>query len=257
MSEQEDLQAAIENMHHSLIERMESIVGLLSSNTSIYEPGRQWIVDVNQLRRLVPEYAMPSWIEQVCGDFGTQLQNEGNAVRRFARFVSLNASEIKKPILVGEAASLHLEQLFAEQSDRFKLDDIFENLVSRLSELIAADVIDNRLVHDSLKRLNALFRRTKNGSLSTVLLTMNFGRFVMNSFGGVLKANKYAKPIIENFEAEFTEATEIVQKAEEETKREMVSRLINSQRMELFLESNPDLGETVSGYLPAPHKENE
>jgi hypothetical protein len=154
--------------------------------------------------------------------------------------------------LIGEAATLDLEQLFSEQSERFNLNQVFENLVSRLSELIAADVVDNRIVHESLKRLNALFRRTKNGSLSAVLLTMNYGRFFLNSFGGILKANRYAKPIIENFEDEFSKASEIVQEAEEETKKEMVLRLINRERMELFIEANPDLKDTVAGFLPAP-----
>ncbi len=172
-----------------------------------------------------------------------------------AKFVTKKAPEIVQQIMVGDAATLNLEQLFAEQSERFHLNQVFDNLVSRLSELIAADVIDNRVVHDSLIRLNVLFKRTKDGSLSTVLLTMNFGRFFLRSFGGVLKANKYVKPIIENFEAEFSEANDIVQKAEEETKKEMVSRLINEQRMQLFIESNPELRETVAGFLPAPSED--
>ena len=84
---------------------------------------------------------------------------------------------------------------------------------------------------------------------------MNFGRFFLNSFGGLLRANKYAKPIVENFEKEFADASEIVQEAEEATKKEMISRLTNRARMELFLESNPDLQSTISGFLP--HIENQ
>lgn len=257
MAKQEDLQTAIENIHQSLIDRTEKIVGLLSFNKNIYTVAYQWVEYANQLKRLTPGYAIPEWLTQACANFGEELANEQNAVRNLAQFVTSKASDFRRPILVGEAASLHLEQLFAEQSERFNLNETFDNLVSRLSELIAADVIDNRVVHDSLKRLNALFRRTKNGSLSTVLLTMNFGRFFMKSFGDFLKANKYARPIIENFETEFNEASKIVHKAEEETKKEMVSRLINTQRMEMFIESNPSLKETVAGFLPSPLEDNE
>jgi hypothetical protein len=81
---------------------------------------------------------------------------------------------------------------------------------------------------------------------------MNFGRFFLNSFGGLLRANKYAKPIVESFEKEFTEASAIVRQAEEATKKEMIARLTNPARMQLFLESNPELQSTISGYLPSP-----
>ncbi|HMO15295.1 MAG TPA: hypothetical protein PKD64_10385 [Pirellulaceae bacterium] len=154
--------------------------------------------------------------------------------------------------MIGEAASLNVEELFREQAERVNLTAVFEQLVSRLSELIALDVIDNRLVHEALTRLHALFRRNKRGSFAAVLLTMNFGRFFLNSFGGMLRANKYAKPVVESFEKEFAEASEIVRQAEEATKKEMVARLTNPARMQLFLEANPDLQSTISGYLPSP-----
>jgi len=252
MAQQEDLQTAIEKIQSSLIERTESIVTALSAAENVNPAAAQWVEYANQLQRLVPDYAIPSWLTDACSTFGEGYRGIPKEQVDIANFVTSRAPEIKVPIQVGEAATLDLEQLFAEQSARFHLDEVLENLVSRLAELIEADVIDNRIIHDSLTRLNALFRRTKRGSLATVLLTMNFGRFFLNSFGGVLKANKYAKPIIENFEKEFAEASATVQKAEEETKKEMISKLINSARMELFLDSNPDLRETVGGFLPAP-----
>lgn len=49
--------------------------------------------------------------------------------------------------------------------EKSELERVFEDLVSRLGELIATDVIDNRTVHESLMHLQALFRRTKYGSL--------------------------------------------------------------------------------------------
>lgn len=256
MAEQEDLQTAIENIQNSLIERTDEIIHKLATGENTNSNSSTWVEYANQLRRLTPDYATPAWVVDACTEFGERFHGIPLNVSKIAEFVTTRAPEIRKPILVGEAASLNLEGLFAEQSKRFQLDQIFENLVSRLSELIKADVIDNRVVDDSLKRLNALFRRTKNGSLSTVLLTMNFGRFFLKSFGGILKANKYAKPVIESFENEFAEASDIVQKAEEETKKQMVLRLINPQRMDLFIDSNPDLKEIVAGFLP-DHRENE
>jgi len=142
--------------------------------------------------------------------------------------------------------------MFTAQSERFDLNSIFEGLVSRLGELIVADVIDNRTVHEALTRLQALFRRSKNGSFATVLMTMNFGRFFMNCFGDVMRANKYAKLIIENFEKEFLQASESVQKAEDATKQEVIARLTNAARMQLFIESNPELGPKIAGFLPPP-----
>lgn len=255
MEQQLDLQNAITQLQDALVCKTDLIIQLLASQTGIHGEMISWIGHANQLKLLVPQYAIPHWLSEGCEKFN--MNSTGNlAVRNnFAVFVTYRAPEIRQPILIGDVAALNIEQLFVDQSTKYNLNDVFENLVGRLSDLIAADVIDNRLVNDSLSRLNALFRRSKNGSLSTVLLTMNFGRFFLRSFGGVLKANKYAKPIIESFEAEFAEASSIVQKAEEETKKEMVSRLINSQRMDLFIESNPGLRETIAGFLPAPNAE--
>ncbi len=235
--------------------RTEAIIRALSRGNDYSDAGFKWVEYANQLKRLVPDYAIPTWLKDACKVFGVEF-DLNKKYSELAIFVTARAPEIKVPILVGEAATLNLEKIFIDQSERFNLDQVFESLVSRLAELIAADVIENRLIDDSLKRLNALFRRTKHGSLATVLLTMNFGRFFLNSFGDVLKANKYAKPIIENFENEFAHASEVVQKAEEETKKEMISMLINSARMDLFLESNSELRETVSTFLPAPKSEN-
>ena len=257
MREQEDLQSAVDNIHQSLIQRTDIIIKFLANRNPVGDQAYSWVEYANQLQRLVPDHAVPLWLSDACSLFGESFNNDIKNLNSMAIFVTVRAPEIKQAIMVGDAAMLNLEHLFKEQSERFHLDEIFENLVFRLSELIEADVIDNRVVHDSLKRLNVLFKRTKNGSLSTVLLTMNFGRFFLRSFGGVLKANKYAKPIIENFEEEFSEASNILQKAEEETKKEMVSRLISNQRMELFIESNPELKETVAGFLPSPREDEE
>ncbi len=252
MPAQEDLQLAIDNIHKSLIDRTERIIAVLSSGGDTGSSAAQWVEYAQQLHRLVPDYAIPAWLAEACVTFRERyVQNPSNAAT-IARFLTIRSPEIIQPIMVGDAATLDLEELFKEQSSRFNLNDVFDRLVSRLSELIAADVIDNRTVHESLNRLNALFRRTKNGSLATVLLTMNFGRFFLNSFGDLLKANKYAKPIIENFEVEFAKARETVQKVEEETKKEMIFRLVNPDRMELFIEANPNLKETIAGFLPAP-----
>jgi hypothetical protein len=257
MSEEEDLQSAIDNIHQSLIGLTRSIVSSLAIQSDFRSDAFRWVEYANQLRRLVPDYSVPRWLSDACSEFGSHFTNNTNSASSLTNFVTRRAPQIAEPILVGDAATLNLEQLFTEQSERFHLDQVFENLVSRLSELIAADVIENRVIHESLKRLNALFIRTKKGSLSTVILTMNFGRFFLRSFGGVLKANKYAKPIIETFEEEFSEASEVVQKAEEETKKVMIQRLISSQRLELFLESNPELEDTVAGFLPAPNNNKE
>jgi hypothetical protein len=247
----DDLQTAIDNVHGAIIKCTDEIIHSLSSLRNYQSAAQRWVEYANQLRRLVPDYAVPSWLGHACSRFGDRFVLE-DQYHVIALFTTTMVPEIKQPILVGEAASLNVEELFREQADKVHLSEVFERLVSKLSELIALDVIDNRLVHESLTRLNALLRRNKYGSLAAVLMTMNFGRFFLNSFGGLLRENKYAKPIVESFEKEFAEASAIAQRAEEATKKEMIARLTNEARMQLFLESNPQLRATISGYLPSP-----
>lgn len=258
MTKSDDLQSAVDNIHNALIKCNRDIIESIANQQGVnFNVGAKWVEYANQLQRLVPEYAAPEWLSQACNKFGLEFVNNPNYRSGLAAFSAQKAPAIYRPILVGEAASLDVEDLFRSQAQRFDLNSVFEGLVSRLTELIAADVIDNRIVHESLTRLHALFRRNKNGSFAAVLLTMNFGRFFLNSFGGLLRANKYAKPIVENFEKEFAEASEIVQEAEEATKKEMISRLTNRARMELFLESNPELQSTISGFLPPLENQDE
>jgi hypothetical protein len=247
-----ELQTAIDNVHGAIIKCTDQVVGSLSRQANYTFAAQRWVEYAHQLIRLVPDYAVPRWLTLACSEFGEPFSWEPSALQSFAIFTTTKAPEIKQPILIGEGASLNVEELFQEQADKVQLSDVFERLVSTLSELIALDVIDNRLVHESLTRLNALFRRNKHGSFAAVLLTMNFGRFFLNSFGGILRANKYAKPIVDSFEKEFSEASVSVQQAEEATKKEMIARLTNPARMKLFLESNPQLQATISGYLPSP-----
>ncbi len=246
-----DLQAAVDNIHRALVTCTNGIIEHLAMGQSNPHLMSCWVEYANQLRRLVPDYAVPVWLKQACSEFGVSYNQ--NQKHSLAIFTTAKAPEINQPILIGEAASLNVEEIFKEQAEKVNLNDVFEQLVAKLSELIALDVIDNRLVHDSLTRLHALFRRNKHGSFAAVLLTMNFGRFFLNSFGGLLRANKYAKPIVESFEKEFTDASIIVGQAQEATKKEMIARLTNPARMQLFLESHPELKSTISGYLPSPN----
>jgi hypothetical protein len=247
-----DLQTAIDSVHLALIKCNDEIIQSLADQRMYENEATRWIEYANQLRRLVPDYAVPNWLTLACSKFGARYNSRQNHYQNIAVFTTLKAPEINQPILVGEAASLNVEELFQEQADKVHLNEVFERLVEKLSELIALDVIDNRLVHESLTRLHALFRRNKHGSFAAVLLTMNFGRFFLDSFSGLIREIKFAKPIIESFEKEFAEASAIVQQAEEATKKEMIVRLTNPARMQLFIESNTQLQPTISSYLPSP-----
>lgn len=248
----EDLQTAVNKIHNAVIEHTDQVIDSLAHQNIYGASASKWVEYANQLNRLVPDYARPNWLADACGEFGDFFDPRENHGAILSRFVTSRAPEIRVPIEVGEGALLDIEFLFQAQYDIFDLNTIFDELVKRLEELIVADVIDNRTVHEAITRLNALFRKSKRGTFATVMMTMNYGRFFLNSFGGILKANKYAKPIVENFEKEFNEAAETVQRAEEATKREMVAKLTNQARLELFLESHPELRSTVSAYLPPP-----
>ena len=160
--------------------------------------------------------------------------------------------KIEQPIFVGEAATLDLDSLFDEQRDRFQVPGLFDALISRLEEIIAADVIEHRTVQEAIQRLKAVLARNRRGSLASILLTMNYGRFVMNAFGGVLSANKYTKPIVESFTQEFQAANAAVDQATEATKREAIRRLTNPKRLEMFIEEQPEARAAIAGYLPEP-----
>ncbi len=162
----EELQRAIDNVHRALVICTDTIIECLSAKGETHTESHRWVEYANQLERLVPDYAVPVWLKDACVSFGGRYDYNHN--KAMAIFVTTRAPEIKQPILVGEAASLNVEELFSEQAEKANLEQLFESLVAKLSELIALDVIENRLVHEALTRLHALFRRNKRGSFAAV-----------------------------------------------------------------------------------------
>lgn len=72
-----------------------------------------------------------------------------------------------------------------------------------------------------------------------------------------MRANKYAKPFIENFEKEFADASKVVEKAENAMQKEVVAQLTNANRIQLFIESNPSVEPVITGFLPPSQANSE
>lgn len=253
---QNSLQSAIDNIHADLIDCNKKIISCLAKKNGFLDEAIKWVRYANLIKNLTPEYAIPTWLIDACNEFGDVYRGDQHAVK-IANFAVENALNIYQPILLEEVAFVDVEEIFRTQAQRLSLNDSFEKLISLLSEIIAADVIEHRTVDEALRRLQALFHRTKHGSLASILMTMNFGRFVINSFGDVLRANKYAKPFIENFEKEFADASEVVEKAENAMQKEVVAKLTNANRIQLFIESNPSVEPVITGFLPPSQSNSE
>lgn len=253
---QEDLEAAIESVRLELTDTNKHIISTLTKTMmSVDGLVKTWLLEHDHLQCLVPEHARPAWMVDARKQFSKTIESQ-RTVADVSLFIVERAGEMSKSIIL-DGAELDLERHFDQQRDTFGLPELFEALVEKLGQLIEADVIDNRTVQEALERLQALFKRNKRGSFAAVLLTMNYGRFFVNSFSGFLKANKYAKPIVESFETEFKTANDAFQKADEATKKATVAQLTNLRRLELFTDEHPQLGPTIAGYLPAPTEDDE
>jgi hypothetical protein len=158
-------------------------------------------------------------------------------------------SKIELPILAPDEVLYNFDLIFDEAREAQGIAVAFDSLIAKLEEIIAADVIDSRVVQEALERLTALLKRNKHGSLTSILVSMHYGRFAINAFGGVLAANKYLKPLVDSFKDEFTIAEEKVRKAEESLKREAILRLVNQERLTLFIEESNGDNRAIAGYL--------
>jgi hypothetical protein len=243
---EEHLQNTIEKVQTALVSSSESIISSLAVGQAVDETTEYlWIEKARQLRQLVPPTVSPLWLKKSQIFIGAT-----NQKKELISFIVTRISEIKRPILLDDDVALDVEQMFTDFAATRGLDALFDRLISLLAEIIIADVLNDKTVDEALRRLQSLLRRAKRGSLATVLMTMNFGRFVTSCFSDMLKENKYTKHLAENFEEEFRRASEVVKLAEEDTKRQCVARLTNSKRLSQLAIAKPAIASKIAGFLP-------
>jgi hypothetical protein len=175
----------------------------------------------------------------------------------FCTFVLANLREIEKPILTPDEVNYDFDRAFDDVREAQNVPATFDSLIEKLATIIAADLIDSRVVQEALERLMALLKRNKHGSLTSILVSMHYGRFVLKAFGGALAENKYLKPMIEAFKKEFAVAEGKVQKAEETLKEEAIRRLTNEERLKAYLKQSGAGASSVAGYLEMDEGESD
>lgn len=251
MQSDDELQAAIDSVHSAVLHEAEAVINSLALRQALAPESSRFVEYCNQLSRLVPDYAAPRWLKFTCESFGSQYTQNHSNDQKLSVFLTANHHLIQVPILIGEAA-LDLDRVFDEKREQFGVPELFETLVKQLEELIVEDVIEHRTVAEAIQRLKAVLAKNRNGSLAAVLLSMNYGQFVLDSFRGVLSANKYTKPFVESFAQQFAQAREAVDQAKQATEQETIRVLTHLKRLELFMDEHPEVKPTVAGYLPPP-----
>jgi hypothetical protein len=206
----------------------------------------------SQLLKLLPAVSVPQWLHDLDTQFSGLTITRGHTDNRasaFGLFLMSRLSEIESPLLSPDEVQYDFDVAFAKIRDQNEIPEEFDRLVSRLEEIIAADLIDSRIVQDSLERMKVLLRRNRKGSLASILVSIHYSRFALKTFGGVLSANKYLKPMIDAFKEEFAIAESKVRDAQELLKRESVVKLTNQSRLSDFLDQNYVRRDTIAGFI--------
>ncbi|WP_436716569.1 hypothetical protein U8335_03915 [Roseiconus lacunae] len=246
------LKDVIDDVHQHVVETSHKIVRVLVAEQYLdTKAAGEFLLFSNQLFRLTPASAHPLWLTQTL-DFSTENFIGGlksAEVADFALFLLSNIHKIESPILSTDELRYDFDHAFDEAREAVDLSSTFEKLIERLEEIIAADVIDSRVVQQTLERLKALLKRNKHGSLTSILVSLHYGRFAIKAFEGVLSANKHLKPVVTAFKEEFSIAEEKVRDAEARLKKAAVERLTNEDRLRRFFVENRLDSSTVQGYL--------
>ena len=246
-------------MHRHIVGRASTIIRkLIAHNDYDADAADELMLYAAQLDRLVPEVSKPSWLSEILRTFdGKRLspRYQTNSAAEFASFIISNQRNIESPILTPDEVNFDFDLAFDQVRESVDISTTFETLVTKLEEIIAADLIDSRVVQQALERLTALFRRNKHGSLASILVSMHYGRFALKAFSGALAANKYLKPMVDAFKQEFAVAEAKIEKAEATLKEEAVRRLTNEARLIAYLNQIGEDPTSIAGYLGAPTTE--
>lgn len=249
----EILKSSIDEVHSHVVKCADQIVNTLVEDRRIDGAhSKEFILFCKQLLKLVPTVSQPPWLHEVIKKFDRKqiaTNYNPNIAPAFAKFLLLNFNEIRKPILTPNEIDFDFDLAFEQARDKQAIPRIFESLVVKLEKIIAADVIDSRVVQQALERLKTLLKRNKRGSLTSILVSIHYGRFVMKAFTGTLSASKHLKPMVDAFKEEFEEAETKVQNAETTLKEQAVRRLVNEERLKAYLEGTSEGTNSVAGYI--------
>lgn len=248
-----NLQSSIEEVHRHVVDCAHGIVKhLIDHGDFVYSTGDELMLYASQLFKLLPDVSRPQWLITLLEEFeGRHLSKSrsNNRAAEFVAFILSNYRNIESPLLTPDEVNYNFDVTFDDIRDAQGIPSMFESLVEKLEKIIAADLIDSRVVQEALERLMALLKRNKHGSLTSILVSLHYGRFALKAFGGALGANKYLKPMVEAFKDEFVIAEEKVQMAEAKLKEEAVRRLTNRERLIAYVDQNGGDSTVVAGFL--------
>ena len=249
----ENLKASIEKVHLHIVRCAHTIVNTLINNRNFNSnAANELMIYASQLFKLLPDVSRPEWLATLLANFDGKQLSQGfseNHASEFAAFILSNIPDMEAPILTPDEVNYDFDRAFDDVREAQEIPATFDNLIAKLEQLIAADLIDSRVVQQALERLMALLKRNKHGSLTSILVSLHYGRFALKAFGGALTANKYLKPMLEAFKEAFAEAEAKVQKAEAVLKEEAIRRLTNEERLKAYLAQNAADASSVAGYL--------
>lgn len=246
------LKKSIDEVHRHVAGCAHKIVRvLIKKGHHDTETARELILYASQLFKLLPEVSRPAWLSAILEFDGKELRSAYNYSQayEFTVFILSNIRNIESPILTPDEVNYDFDLAFDVVREAEDIPATFDDLIGKLERIIATDLIDSRVVQQALERLMALLKRNKHGSLTSILVSLHYGRFALKAFGGVLSANKYLKPMVEAFKEEFAVAEAKVQKAEATLKEEAIRRLTNGERLMAYLTQNGVDASTVAGYL--------
>jgi len=83
----DDLQTAVDKVQAALIEQTTQIISSLATSGNYSNIAANWVEYANQLQRLVPDYAIPSWLTEACSEFGLKFTPEKRHYAKLAQFV--------------------------------------------------------------------------------------------------------------------------------------------------------------------------
>lgn len=248
----DNLRNSVDEVHRHIIACAHTIVSTMIQNHYFdNRTASELLLYASQLLKLLPDASKPTWLTTLLQFEGKQLSTDmgNNQASEFTKFLLSNIRHIESPILTPDEVNYNFDLAFEDVREAQDIPATFDSLVAKLEEIIAADLIDSRVVQQALERLMALLKRNKHGSLTSILVSMHYGRFAIKAFGGALAANKYLKPMVEAFKEEFAIAESKVQTAEDTLKKEAIRRLVNQERLMAYLEQSGTDSTVITGYL--------
>jgi hypothetical protein len=199
----------VSERHSDVRLKLDALVNALATNDAdnINLANAELETSLDALGKVIARQQWPSWLLDLIQHTHNYRTNHGNGLATWVahlRSVMDNRAAVENYSWFStaqEELAFDVDRLIDAARHEFKIDDLFERLITTLRALTTCDDLDSAKAISDLQEIISILQRARSGSFMAQHTTWQFvRRFIPNLITAYVKRSGIAGPVIEAYE---------------------------------------------------------